>query len=502
MKINIFKIQNNVVDDFTFDLEKHGYDPVSDFENDGCSMTLYLYRSSSKNQSWIDFYKPILSNGEYKKYSENLGSETLAGVYLIEKDDCCYAVTHGHAHFIARQYCDKDFGLNLAERIIDPVGLKMKHSQTFTSNSKKDITSYSQKRKVDDSFDYGEAFSYVKCKTTDKTIWGETVDFGESARFTSSKDLSLTAKNISELVNRIHRQMCSEVIVRLPRYRVVKDKETINNLQEELIKHFEKYLTGIDVEDYWLTGVSFNFSGDFKYALKFRAIELISVTDNLAIDDIKKSIIENKEKIGKRYDLLRVQFYNEDGEFQFQKSLLDQIQVTIDYNEKYYVLFHGEWVEFSESYVKYVEEQVDNIYFELKESDGLSETKLIDKMVANGPYTQLHKKNVYIGKYCIEKADLMDDENVIMIKDQHAQSDLVYRVKQATTSLRLSDSGKLGDNIFKGKNVCLWMLVDRKTLGKLSDFKSFHLLDALNDFKKEVTDKGLTPIIWISLNKS
>ena len=161
---------------------------------------------------------------------------------------------------------------------------------------------------------------------------------------------------------------------------------------------------------------------------------------------------------------------------------------------------HNEWVQFSESYVSFIKEQVDGIQFELKGHGDLSETELIDTMVATGQYTQLHKDNVYIGKYCIEKADLMDQNNVIMIKDQHQQADLVYLIKQATTSLRLSDAGELGENVFVGHNVCLWMLVERKTLDKLSDFKSFHLLDALNDFKREVTSKNLTPVVWVSLN--
>jgi len=164
-------------------------------------------------------------------------------------------------------------------------------------------------------------------------------------------------------------------------------------------------------------------------------------------------------------------------------------------------LLHNEWVEFSESYVSYIEEQVDSILFEIKDSDGQTETELIDSLLISGKYTQLHKDNVYIGKYCIEKADLMDDDNIIMIKDQHQQADLVYLIKQATTSLRLSESGELGENIFSGRNVCLWMLVERKRLQKLSDFRSFHLLDALNDFRREVVSKNLTPVIWISLAK-
>ena len=128
--------------------------------------------------------------------------------------------------------------------------------------------------------------------------------------------------------------------------------------------------------------------------------------------------------------------------------------------------------------------------------------RLIESLSQSGKYIQLHKDNVYIGKYCIEKADLMDDDNVIMIKAQHGQADFVYLIKQATTSLRLSEAGEFGENVFNGRNICLWMIVDRKSLTKLSDLKSFHLLDALNDFKKEVINKNLTPIIWISLKNN
>lgn len=175
------------------------------------------------------------------------------------------------------------------------------------------------------------------------------------------------------------------------------------------------------------------------------------------------------------------------------------MQVTIEHDGKYYVFYQNSWFEFSESYVKYIEDQVDSIQFELKDATNKTETELIDELVATGQYVQLHKDNVYIGKYCIEKADLMDDNNIIMIKDQHQQADLVYLIKQATTSLRLSEAGELGENVFRGRNVCLWMLVDRKRLAKLSDFRSFHLLDALNDFKQEVTSKNLNPLIWVSL---
>jgi uncharacterized protein (TIGR04141 family) len=499
LKLNIFKIDNEFVDDLVVELEENGYSAEADVENQGHSMTLYLKKKTSDGQGWIDYYKSILALEVYNQYSQNLGSESISGVYLVENDNYSYAVTHGQAHFIVRKYCDKDFGLNLAERIVDPSGLKMKHSQTFTSASKKDITSYTQKRKFAASMDYGEAFSYVKCKTIDREKWGETVDFGESARFTSGKDFLLTPQDVYELTDRVDSALSNESIISLPRYRKVSDKNLLEHLNSELDTHFLEFISGIDVEDYWLTGVSFNFSNDYKYSLKYRSKNLSEIMDNLEISTIKRMVEDNQEIIKGRHDLLKIVFYDEDENVVFSRYLKDLVQITIDYNGKYYVLIHNEWVEFSDSYVKFVENQVDQIPFEFKDSYGLSEDDLIAKLVNEEDYIQLHKKNIYVDRYCIEKADLMDSENVIMIKDQNSISDLVYLVKQATTSLRLSESGEIKDSVFKGHNVCLWMLVNRKSLSKLSDFKSFHLLDALNDFKKTVTGQNLAPLIWISL---
>lgn len=502
MKINVFKIENDRMDSLTEELENADYEPIVDIEKDTHYMVLYLKRKSSEVKGWIDFYKGIMPKEDFDKYSENLGGETLSGVYIIEKDDYVYAITHGQAHFIVRKYCDKDFGLDLAERIVDPVGLKMKHSQTFSSEGKRDITSYSQRRKFDNSFEYGEAFSYVKCKTIDKKQWGDTADFGESVRFASSKDLSFNAAELYEFIDRIDSKINEEPQIRLPRYRKVIDKMVLETLNDELSKHFAECLTNVDVEDYWITGVSFNFSNDYKYSLKIRAKDLTGIVDVLDTNTIREVMSSHSDAIKDRYDLIRVVFYDEEENQVFTKPLQSLLQITITQKGKYYVLYNNEWVEFSDSYVKFIEEQVDNIEFSIKDSYGLGETKLIDEFVNKHGYTQLHKNNVYIGKYCIEQADLMDSDNVIMIKNQANQSDLVYLIRQATTSLRLTESGDLNGNTFEGRNVCLWMLVNRKTLKKLSDFKSFHLLDALNDFRREVTSKNLKPVIWISLKNA
>ena len=247
MKINLFKIPKDNVLNLTVDLEENGYNPEVDQDTDECYFALYLRKKHSESQGWLDYYEGILDEKVFSDYADNLGSETVSGVFLIETSYYAYAVAHGQAHYVVRRYCDKDFGLDLAERILDPKGLKMKHSQTFTSVGKKDITSYSQKRKLDDSREYGEAFSYLKCKTIDKSAWGEHVDCGESVRFSFGKDFALRPEELHLLTNRVDEMLKTDSVLKLPRYHKVTDKVILNHLKQELSQHFLDFLTDVDV---------------------------------------------------------------------------------------------------------------------------------------------------------------------------------------------------------------------------------------------------------------
>ena len=498
MKLNIFKIDNSKIEDLINLLKSKGYNEEGNIAKDGISYILYLYKKEAKRKSWVDFYSSVLATEKLSMFQQQLDADNLSGSLIIKTTTSIFAVSHGNAHFILRMFCDKDFGLNLAERIAQPDGLTLKHSQTFTSLGKKDITSYNKKRKLNESIDYGEAFNYVKCKTSDNSKWGETADFGESARFSPSKKFPLKFDDINKLIKNIEDELSKRPQITIPRYQQVNNKEIIDKLNKNLTQHFFEYLEDVITDEYWLTGVTFNFASDQRCSVRYLRKELVPLSDSLDSQTVKEAVTKNKDKI-KDYNLIRVIFYDENDQVLSSDPLKNLMLVTIEQDGKYYVSHEGSWFVFSESYIKFIEQQVDEITFEKKNHFGLGENELIDKLVAEEGYTKLHKDNVHIGKYCIEKADLMDEENVIMIKDQNTTSDLVYLVKQATTSIRLSESGDLQGQKFSGKNICLWMLLNRQTLSKISDLKSFHLLDAINDFKKEVQSKNLTPVIWISL---
>ena len=251
MKVNVFRIENDKVGELTVELEDNGFECEADNEDNNSYSALYLRKKHAQNRGWLEYYQQLLSKEKFAYYTENISSESVSGLFLIQKNDYSYAFSYGQTHFVVRKYCDKDFGLNLAERILNPQGLKMKHSQTFTSAGKKDITSYLQNRKLDDSRDYGEAFSYVKCKTIDKELWGESADFGESARFSLGKNFHLSPLELYRFTDEIEKALKAEVNIKLPRYHKVIDKNVLDSLNEELDKHFGDFVMDVDVSDYW-----------------------------------------------------------------------------------------------------------------------------------------------------------------------------------------------------------------------------------------------------------
>lgn len=69
---------------------------------------------------WVDLYKDFIDVNELPN------NELYFGILLLVNKEICYAISFGKAHFYLREYCDGEFGLNLAERIVDENNLRIK----------------------------------------------------------------------------------------------------------------------------------------------------------------------------------------------------------------------------------------------------------------------------------------------------------------------------------------------------------------------------------------
>ena len=107
MKVNVFRIENDKVGDLTVELEDNGFECEADNEDKNSYSALYLRKKHSQNRGWLEYYQQLLSEEKFAYYTENIGSESVSGLFLIQKNDYSYAFSYGQAHFIVRKYCDK-----------------------------------------------------------------------------------------------------------------------------------------------------------------------------------------------------------------------------------------------------------------------------------------------------------------------------------------------------------------------------------------------------------
>ncbi|MDE1463472.1 DUF6119 family protein [Spartinivicinus poritis] len=171
----------------------------------------------------MEDYKDFLSGcdvfGENKSYF---------GCLVISKKYSIYAISLGKTHFYLNNFCDIDFGLNLAERILDYNELKIKQSRFLNSNKKKSITSFGSGSEF--IYDAGESMHFIKGETVNKEIWGSPVSFGHSIHLKLDKKPVELVSTIEE----IERTLNKEPIVSLPKVEAIHDPEIIKKLDFKL----------------------------------------------------------------------------------------------------------------------------------------------------------------------------------------------------------------------------------------------------------------------------
>src|SRR5690606_3923725 len=86
---------------------------------------------------WVEYYRRFINE------QLNPSNFIYYGCLLIFNDDFCYAISLGKTHFYLKEYCDSEFGINLAERIIDVENMRLKNSKFYKSKKNKTITSFS-----------------------------------------------------------------------------------------------------------------------------------------------------------------------------------------------------------------------------------------------------------------------------------------------------------------------------------------------------------------------
>lgn len=350
-KFNLYKIYPSRKTGLVKKLEQAGLEKISEKEID--DFTLQFYFSNQPDAVdiwWTEIY------GNFFPNPDTLPTNKIYfATMLVFNKTVCYAISLGKAHFYLKKFCDSDFGLNLAERIINEKTIKIKNSKFYKSKRNKTITSYHGGTDMD--YSSGESMHYLKAATIDETIWGKTGNFGNSVQL----KLDMTPEDLPELITLIETELTKKSRFKLPKTELVKDEAQIKLLDSKLVKALKRQVTdsSIQVDDFSVSGIDFIFTDRDSYSLYLSGNSKGKTEPlDLTIDNLLRFVKQRGIDLATQINDIRVMVHNEHGRGHSKpiKEFLDYID-----NDDRYCLIDGKWYRFNQAYLTYLRKEVDKL---------------------------------------------------------------------------------------------------------------------------------------------
>jgi len=535
-QVNLYKIDQKKKNDFLKKLlekfECIGIQKYQSIQSEEVTYNVGTYVSISDKKNTLE-WQWILDEYNYGKI-ETVSSPK--AVLVIENGREIYVVTYGLSYFIVDKFCDIEFAFDFARR------KKFKQIKTTTltapnSQRNKMVNVYLNYNDI--SFDSGESYAKIKAKVEndkDFTLHSEMMEIGHSIK-TQVQGNSID--NILKFIEYVEEVRKGEEKHKIPVFRRLRDENTIYELDERLISRIEENIECINISELDIIGATEIFNkNDATFTLKYgKSKKQIS---ELSKENIEQFMDESKLSI--KDDFLKIKVIsNKNGEPVCTELMKNLIDYTDD--EKRCLLLRGEWYQFNDDYIQYLQDSISEIevvydekydfsdkklveYVELKyqkEKDrieyvGKSEDeirkKIEDKYYAERVYNNIlseqhgfenhDRKNDATSAGKLELMDLYKENTMYAVKIGNSSAKLSYAVEQSSSSLKMYKHHLLPD-IPQIDSVAVWIVLkhhkklpiigDRPDISKLG---MIMLKNRLDSWKKEVRLLGYKPIIYIN----
>lgn len=515
-RYNVYKLIKTKEIELTEKLANVGLTESGNREVDGSRLTFYMSTEPRDIPIWwAKLYIDFLDN------LDEPFNKCYFGVLLITSDQYLYGISLGKSHFYLKDFCDTDFGINLAERIVDPTNLRIKNSKLFGGKRNKSIITYQTGSELE--YDSGESMQFLKAKSTDKDLWGETVSFGHSVQF-NLKDF--LPHRLPQLIARIENKLGQDPIVRFPRAEIIKDEVKRNELDQRLARALMNYFANLgnndagnnanlDLNEAGLSGVDFIFLNKTEFAYMWNR-KILTVQGDITLESFREFVEENSIDLSTEFNRVRVRASDEHNQ-----GFTKEIKYFLDYvDHNNYCLLDGKWHKFNQQYIDFVKREVDKIT--MGESDtNFSQSgfeayrnqlppeerrriygeKYFNQQMSEQEYLNLDRDNIRVEGFTLERADLYKDGTLFFVKIGTPQK-LAYVIDQAMTTLNVLQN-QVTTFVVDGQtltpnSLCLWILLDRRSrITRLSQIESLNFLIKLVEWSKQVKNAGFTPIVRV-----
>lgn len=533
---NIYRIGIQKADEFKEFLIERRFEeiPLKDsmlFEPNGFSFELmFCDKENKKGSPWVR----LLS--ECSEYDLTQQLKIYGAALICRNTTSCFVVSYGNAHFYLGNYCDYNFGIQIAERLLNLESVKAQQNVSHGGKLSKTHIDYLSGTTL--AYRGGEIPTYIKGSTINEEKWGKSINCGISAQFEWEEKPLALGKKLTSLEEALN----TEATISLPRLIALdddNDSDKINELFNLLSKAIDEYdaetsrFSFINVPSFYLVGtkiiqndsIKFKLTCDRKHSeydgeLSIAAIQNFLSEKNL---DIYTSVRNIK---------LSVEYGND--QWTPYKPLTEYLEFITEDN---FCLRNGRWCSFNNSYIEQVFRDVSKVdLINHTDSDwGFSKEELISYakeigIFSNGysqPYETyynyklsnllnavlIHPTTMPVDesanrRYKYEVCDFVADNNMYFVKIGNP-SNFAYAVDQASLTLSKIQSGngkiKLpNDNEISPQEFHLVLVCEkRKTkIEKWSDVYSINFLIHIIDLKQSLNNMNITLIVDFAYDKS
>jgi len=324
----------------------------------------FYFKSTEDNKmdiDWANYWAPFFGDKDQKQKVV----ESPFGMITLSLQGHLYAVSLGRAHSYANKVADLNFGLDLAEMLLDEYTIEVKSAKYFKQSKNKSLTQYNRKSII--TSEIGESHELVigklevDSKYDDYLVFSydKKVRFGSAVKIEVGEYKPIDFINIVMEFHVIYQQEYNNRKLSLPRITFLKNNEDnqprFADLNRKLISDFlndesvnvslSYFLEDggeIIIEPVNADKVELVFDRK-THDVEFDLHSIRGVLIETGCEDITKVSIRPKQEHSKKRQLM---------------ELLDYCTV---YNGKNYCLYKGKWAIFNDSYINHIEKEITKV---------------------------------------------------------------------------------------------------------------------------------------------
>ena len=532
---NIYKIPVEKVDDFKEFLSNRMFDEIELNNNlikdsNGFSFELmFCDKDNKKGSPWVQ----LLSSCCEEDLTQEL--KIYGAALICYNESICFVISYGNAHFYISNYCDYNFGIYVAERLINLESIRAQQNVSHGSKLNKMHIDYISGSTL--SYRSGEIPTYIRGKSINPEEWGEFINCGTSAQFKWKEKPLEIGRNLKRLQLALDKQ-ANITLPRLTELDKEQNTDKINDLYRQLAQSIENYNESaqntdlVNVPSFYMLGTKLiqNDSIRFKLTCNGKRKEY---DGELTVDAIKDFLSDKGFNIYDVIDRINISVEYSNDQWSNLKPLTDYIEFVTSDN---FCLRNGKWCSFNNAYVDRILSEANKISFKnhINDEFEFDKEQLVEFAKENDIYEAgnrqpyetyynnqlshklealcIHPNAVPIdekasGSYKLELCDLYKDGIMYFVKIG-APSNFVSAVEQAMLTLDKieNNSGKIplpNGEIVIPELFRLLLIFDKreKIISKWSDILSINFLVRLNEIKQRINSSDINLQVDFVYNK-